>query len=126
MELKQLIRECVHEAIQENMQRKAIREIVKNELKRMYNEGVFEADKKENNNNKKDDDEKGATNTARAQLNQMLKNPAIKKSQVAYHIMPDVDPNSARHILNDKLSGEDPLSTREANAAIDFIHNAGI
>ena len=122
MLLKETIKQYVRDVLRENAERAAIREMVKNELRRMYNEGVFESGKKED-----DDNDKAVADTARGQLNNILdNNPLIKKSQIAYKLMPGVDHDSARHILNDKLSGEDPMTTKEANIAIDMIHNAGV
>lgn len=126
MNVKQYIKECV----QEEMMRNAVRSIVSEELHRMWrngelNESLFEKD----DDKEKIDNEKGdeaEADTARAQLNTLLKNPAIKKSQIAYKMMPGVAKDSARHILQDKLSGDDPMSAKEANIAIDFIHNSGL
>lgn len=118
--LKSLIKEC----IQEEMERQAVKTIIKEELRRMYNEGVFE--KKDDDKKKGEAEDKGA-DTARGQLKQMLdQNPIIKKSQIAYKLLPGVDHDSARHIFNDKLNGDDPMTTKEANIAIDMIHNAGV
>lgn len=126
--IKEYIKESVRQVIREDVERQAIREIVKNELRKMYNEGVFEGGKREDNGNKGEKgDEKAIADTARGQLNNILdNNPLIKKSQIAYKLMPGVDHDSARHILDDKLKGEDPMSTKEANIAIDMIHNAGV
>jgi len=122
--IKKYIKESVRQVIREDVERQAIREIVKNELRKMYNEGVFEGGKKDDD---KEKDTVGATDTARGQLKNILdNNPMIKKSQIAYALHPGVDHDSARHIFQDQLTGEDPLSTREANTAIDMIHNAGV
>ena len=122
--IKEYIKESVRQVIREDVERQAIREIVKNELRKMYNEGVFEGGKKDDD---KEKDSVGATDTARGQLKNILdNNPMIKKSQIAYALHPGVDHDSARHIFQDQLTGEDPLSTREANTAIDMIHNAGV
>jgi hypothetical protein len=126
MLLKETIKSYVREILRENAEREAIKRMVRKQLREMYNEGVFEGgSKKKEDKEEKKDDQKKADN-ARAQLKTLLKNPAIKKSQVAYNMMPDVDPDSARHILQDKIDGKDPLSASEANDAIDFIHNSGI
>lgn len=123
--IKEYIKESVRQVIREDVERQAIREIVKNELRKMYNEGVFEGGKREDDDKEKDS--VGATDTARGQLKNILdNNPMIKKSQIAYALHPGVDHDSARHIFQDQLTGEDPLSTREANTAIDMIHNAGV
>lgn len=125
MDIKEYIKESVRQVIKENAERQMIREIVKSELRKMYNEGVFEGDKKDDDESNKKNSE--ASDTAIGQLKNILdNNPMIKKSQIAYKLMPDVDPDSARHIFNDKLNGEDPMSTKEANIAIDAIHNAGV
>ena len=122
--IKKYIKESVRQVIREDVERQAIREIVKNELRKMYNEGVFEGGKKDDD---KEKDSVGATDTARGQLKNILdNNPMIKKSQIAYALHPGVDHDSARHIFQDQLTGEDPLSTHEANTAIDMIHNAGV
>ena len=63
-----------------------------------------------------------------AQLKNMLdNNPMIKKSKIAYALHPGVDHDSARHIFNDQLDSQedDVLTNKEANIAIDMIHNAG-
>ena len=132
MDIKQLIRECVHEEIE----RQTVKEIIREELNRMYNEGVFEGvdeglfeggNKKDEK--KKDDKEKddGKKRSALGQLNTILdKNPIIKKSQIAYVLHPNVKRDSARHMLQDQLDGEDPITTKEINTAIEFIHNSGI
>ena len=121
MEIKQLIKECVHDI----MEREAVKHIIREELNRMLREGMFEV--KDEPSEKDDKESKGVTDTARAELNNILdKNPLIKKSQIAYKLMPGVDHDSARHIFNDMLDGDDPMSTKEANTAIDMIHNAGI
>lgn len=125
MLLKETIKQYVRDVLKENAERAAIREMVKNELRQMYNEGVFESGKEEDDDKEKDS--VGVTDTARGQLKNILdNNPMIKKSQIAYALHPGVDHDSARHIFQDQLTGEDPLSTREANTAIDMIHNAGV
>ena len=122
--IKKYIKESVRQVIREDVERQAIREIVKNELRKMYNEGVFEGGKKDDD---KEKDSVGATDTARGQLKNILdNNPMIKKSQIAYALHPGVDHDSARHIFQDQLEGSDKLTTREANTAIDLIHNAGV
>jgi hypothetical protein len=123
--IKEYIKESVRQVIREDVERQAIREIVKNELRKMYNEGVFEGGKREDDDKEKDS--VGATDTARGQLKNILdNNPMIKKSQIAYALHPGVDHDSARHIFQDQLEGSDKLTTREANTAIDLIHNAGV
>lgn len=123
--IKEYIKESVRQVIKEDVERQAIREIVKNELRKMYNEGVFEGGKREDDDKEKDS--VGATDTARGQLKNILdNNPMIKKSQIAYALHPGVDHDSARHIFQDQLEGSDKLTTREANTAIDLIHNAGV
>lgn len=125
--IKEYIKESVRQVIREDVERQAIREIVKNELRKMYNEGVFEGDKREDDDDKKKDTV-GNADTATAQLKNMLdNNPMIKKSQIAYKLMPGVDHDSARHIFNDMLdpNEDDKMTTKDANIAIDAIHNAG-
>ena len=125
MLLKETIKQYVRDVLKENAERAAIREMVKNELRRMYNEGVFESGKEEDDGS----EDKGATETAVGQLKNILdNNPMIKKSQVAYKVLPGVPHDSARHIFNDMLDPEedDEMTTQDANVAIDAIHNAGI
>ena len=127
MNIKEYIKESVRQVIREDVERQAIREIVKNELRKMYNEGVFEGDKPEDDDDKKKGGN-GNAETAVAQLKNMLdKNPMIKKSKIAYALHPGVDHDSARHIFNDQLDSQedDVLTNKEANIAIDMIHNAG-
>ena len=126
MNIKEYIKESVRQVIREDVERQAIREIVKNELRKMYNEGVFEGGKPEDDDDKKDIN--GNAETAVAQLKNMLdNNPMIKKSKIAYALHPGVDHDSARHIFNDQLDSQedDVLTNKEANIAIDMIHNAG-
>lgn len=124
MDIKQLIKECVRE----QLERRIVREIVAEQLHEMWesgelNESFFEASD-DNNGGETDTMEKSR---ALSQLNNMLdKNPIIKKSKLAYALHPDVDKDSARHIFNDQLDGEDPIATKEVNQAIDMVHNAGI
>lgn len=127
MNIKEYIKESVRQVIREDVERQAIREIVKNELRKMYNEGVFEGDKPEDDDDKKKGGN-GNAETAVAQLKNMLdNNPMIKKSKIAYALHPGVDHDSARHIFNDQLDSQedDVLTNKEANIAIDMIHNAG-
>ena len=129
MTIKEYIKENVRQVIKENAERKAIREIIKNELRRMYNEGVFEGGKPENNSKDKGDNKVTDAGTAVGQLKNILdNNPMIKKSKIAYALHPGVDHDSARHIFNDQLDAneDDVLSTKDANIAIDMIHNAGV
>ena len=124
--IKEYIKESVRQVIREDVERQAIREIIKNELRKMYNEGVFEGGKKDDD---KEKDTVGATDTARGQLKNILdNNPMIKKSQIAYALHPGVDHDSARHIFQDQLdpNEDDKLTTKDANTAIDLIHNAGV
>lgn len=132
MDIKQLIRECLHEEIE----RQTVKEIIREELNRMYNEGLFEGvdegvfegdDKKDDKKNNEKEKDSGKKRSALGQLNTILdKNPIIKKSQIAYRLHPGVDHDSARHMFQDQLEGEDPITTKELNTAIDFIHNSGI
>lgn len=120
MNIKGYIKECV----EEEMQRRVVRNIIKEEMRKLYNEGVFEKseDKKDDNDN-----DSKEVQTALGQLNAILdKNPLIKKSQIAYKLHPGVDHDSARHMLDDQLKGEDPISTTDLNTAMDLIHNAGL
>lgn len=132
MDIRQLIKECVHEEIE----RQTVKEIIREELKRMYNEGLFESvdegvfgggNKKDDKKNDGKEKYSGKKRSALGQLNTILdKNPIIKKSQIAYRLHPGVDHDSARHMFQDQLDGEDPITTKELNTAIDFIHNSGI
>lgn len=124
MDIKQLIKECV----KEQMERRIVREIVAEQLHKMWesgelNEAFFETS---DNNNDGKSDETGKTR-ALGQLNTLLdKNPLIKKSKIAYALHPGVDKDSARHMFNDQLEGEDPIESKDVVKAIDMIHHAGI
>lgn len=126
MNVKQYIKECV----QEEMMRNAVRSIISEELHRMWrngelNESLFEKDDDDEKDSDRDDSKE--KDKGLSQLNNVLdRNPIIKKSKLAYVLHPDVSKNSARHIFNDQLDGEDPISLKDVNHALDIVHNAGI
>lgn len=127
MNVKQYIKECV----QEEMMRNTVRNIVSEELHRMWrngelNESLFEKDDDEKDSDKDDSTEKDKADVARAQLSDMCDNPAVNKAAVAYHILPGVAHDSARHIFNDMLDGEDEMSTKQATIGISYLQNQGL
>jgi len=126
MNVKQYIKECV----QEEMMRNAVRNIVSEELHRMWrngelNESLFEKDDDEKDKGESKG-EKEKADAARAQLSDMCDNPAVNKAAVAYHVLPGVAHDSARHIFNDMLDGEDDMSTKQATIGISYLQNQGL
>lgn len=121
MELKQLIRECVEETIYRN----TVKQIIKEELTRILKEELMEKGKSNASDKDKKDDKEHDEHSGVSDLKAFLdNNPMIKKSQIAYKVLPDVAPDSARHIFNDILDQEDPTPKGFVNRSMDAIRNA--
>ena len=96
MNIKEYIKESVRQVIREDVERQAIREIVKNELRKMYNEGTL--------------DKMGMYN----------------KKEIGNRIYPDNDTDSARHVFGAKsepnLSDDEKKKlSQNADAIRNFI-----
>lgn len=130
MNIKQYIKECV----KEEMMRSTVKQLVAEELHRMWengeiNESLFEKDdndSKEKDEKNKEKLDKEKADVVRAQLADMCDNPAVNKAAVAYKVLPGVAHDSARHIFNDMLDGEDNMSTKQATIGISYLQNQGL
>lgn len=94
-----IINSIVSSVIEENMLRKQVRKLVSEEVYRYIRQRMNEDDEKSG-------DDK-SSNKMQATINARLKDSHILKSQLAYDLWPDMNPDNARSLFAKKQQQKD-------------------